>query len=61
MNDMNHSERKRLGGAGGAFLAIGIVFFVLGLSVNPVFVGVGAAFIPLAVVFLAKSRRSGSG
>ena len=57
---MNENERKRLGGAGGAFLACGIAFFTLGITGRTAFLGVGAAFFALGVAFLAKARQNGS-
>ena len=56
---MDENERKRLGGAGGAFLACGVAFFTLGITSQLAFVGVGAAFLSLGVIFLAKARQSG--
>ena len=54
---MNQDKRKPRAGIGAAFLAIGLVFFVLGISGQSAFFGVGAAFVVLGIVFLGQSRR----
>lgn len=54
---MNHHKRQSKAGIGAAFLALGLVFFVLGISGQSAFFGVGAAFVVLGIVFLGQSRR----
>jgi hypothetical protein len=42
--------------AGRAFVAVGIVFFILGFSGRP-FIGVGAAFFVIGLGAIARARR----
>jgi hypothetical protein len=55
---MNAQDPKTLKGAGAGFLGVGIAFFVIATTGDqPIFVGVGCAFIALGVVFLGKARQ----
>lgn len=54
---MQTGQHQNLKGPGGAFFAIGIVFFGLGISTQPTFLGIGAAFLALGIVFLGKARQ----
>ena len=54
---MDRNERKRLGGAGGAFIASGLVFFILGVGGRTAFLGVGIALLVIGMAQIARARK----
>ena len=58
---MNNNQRKQMGGVGGVFLVVGLVFLVLAITGKTVFLGVGSAFIALGVVFTGAARKGKDG
>lgn len=55
---MEGNERKLMGGAGGAFFASGLVFFILGVSGNATFLSIGIAFFVIGLVFIGQARKA---
>ena len=58
---MDQDKLKKLAGSGGAFLAIGLVFFILGVSGQTAFMGVGIAFFVIGIGLVAQARKDGNG
>lgn len=58
---MHPDTRKPPISPGMVFFAVGLVFFVLGVSGKTAFLGVGIAFFTLGLVFIAKSRKQDTG
>jgi LPXTG-motif cell wall-anchored protein len=44
---------------GAAFLAVGIVFIVIGSSGQRAYIAIGAAFILIGLIFMARRRAGG--
>ena len=49
---------NRPGAPGIAFIVIGVVFIAIGSSGQRAFIGVGAAFAVIGLVFLIRQRRA---
>lgn len=58
--DTDPKSPKALQSSGAAFFAIGLTFFVLGISDGDrlAFVGIGAAFFAIGAGMLAKARKA---
>ncbi len=54
---MSNNQRKQMGGAGGAFFAVGLVFFILGVSGRTAFLGVGIAFFVIGLALLGQAKK----
>lgn len=55
---MDNDKRKQMGGLGGAFFAVGLVFFILGISGQTAFFGIGIAFFTLGLVFIGQAKKN---
>lgn len=54
---MSNDKRKQLAGTGGAFLAIGFTFFVLGISGNMAFLNIAIAFFVIGLSSIAQGKK----
>ena len=50
---------KKPGAAGIALFVVGVVFLAIGSSGQRAFLGVGAAFVVIGLVFMLRQRRRG--
>lgn len=58
---MNPNKQTFPAAPGMVFFAVGLVFFILGVSGKTAFLGIGIAFFTLGLVFIAKSRKQDTG
>ena len=54
---MNNGKRTQLMKPGTIFFVVGLVFFILGISGQTAFLGIGIAFFTLGLVFIAQAKK----